>query len=68
MFNGNNKNNTKCYNGRTSLPVSPIELLEHSKENIRKVKRWNDLPNVYKRKLLLACDLLSDTQEYLFNS
>lgn len=39
MFNGNNKNNTKCYNGRTSLPVSPIELLEHSKENIRKVKR-----------------------------
>lgn len=61
-------NKDKLKNIKKTLPVSPIELLEYSKDNIRKVKHWNDLPDIYEEKLRLARRLLSETQEFLFHN
>ena len=59
-------NEEKLKNIKKTLPVSPIEFLEYSKDNIRKVKHWNDLPDIYEEKLRVASRLLSETQEFLF--
>lgn len=59
-------NKEKFKNIKKPLPISPIELLEYSKDNIRKVKHWNDSPDIYEEKLRLASCLLSETQEFLF--
>ncbi len=66
MSNSKKHKNLSYIESKTPLPISPIELLEYSKDNIRKVNRWNNLPVSYQQKLMLACYLINDTQEYLF--
>lgn len=66
MSNQKKHNNSWRSENRLPLPVSPMELLEYSKDNICKVKRWNNLPDSYQQKLMLAYYLINDTQEYLF--
>lgn len=48
------------------MGITPIELLEYSKDNIYKVKHTTDLPDKYDNKLSLACKWLSEVQKYLF--
>lgn len=51
-----------------SVEISPIELLEFSKENINRVKKMAVLPEKINNNLSGICAVLSEIQEYLFNN
>lgn len=51
-----------------SAEISPIELLEFSKENINRVKKIAVLPEKINNNLSGICAVLSEIQEYLFNN